>query len=156
METTDTQKCRSCGLDLPLDRFNLTGKYRVKTCKSCKVDQRNKLRNGSHEEYIRHALYGLKSSRRNSGHEWDLKAEDVIDLWEAQEGRCALSGNIMARHRGYGATPFNMSVDRIDPAKGYNITNIQLTCWEANRMKHSLTPAEFFFWIRSINDQLLD
>lgn len=156
MGEADTQTCKACGAELPLERFTLQGKYRAKTCKSCRTDQRNKIRNGSPEEYIRYAMTGLKSGRRNSGLEWDLSVEDCIDLWHAQGGRCALSGNVMSRHRGFGDVPFNLSFDRIDPKKGYTKNNVQLTCWEANRMKHSLSPAEFFFWIRSINDHLLE
>ena len=156
MDSTEAQPCKVCGHELAIDRFPMNGKYRAKTCKSCRTAQRNKIRNGSYEEYIRYAITGLKSGRRNSGLEWELSIEDAIELWEGQEGRCALSGNVMARHRGFGEVPFNMSIDRIDPAKGYFKNNVQLTCWEANRMKHSLSPAEFFFWIRSINDHLLE
>jgi hypothetical protein len=156
MKSAETQTCKGCGLDLPLDRFAVQDSYRAKKCKACRTNQRNKIRNGSYEEYLRYAISGLKSGRRNSGLEWELTLEDAIEIYEAQEGRCALSGNIMSRHRGYGTTPFNMSIDRIDPQKGYVKSNVQLTCWEANRMKHALTPAEFFFWVRSINDCISD
>ena len=156
MKSAETQTCKGCGLDLPLDRFTVQDSYRAKKCKACRTNQRNKKRNGSYEEYLRYALSGLKSGRRNSGLEWELTLEDAIEIYEAQEGRCALSGNIMSRQRGYGTTPFNMSIDRIDPQKGYVKSNVQLTCWEANRTKHALTPAEFFFWVRSINDCISD
>ena len=117
MKSAETQTCRGCGLDLPLDRFTVQDSYRAKKCKACRTNQRNKIRNGSYEEYLRYAISGLKSGRRNSGLEWELTLEDAIEIYEAQEGRCALSGNIMSRHRGYGTTPFNMSIDRIDRRK---------------------------------------
>ena len=39
---------------------------------------------------------------------------------------------------------FVVSVDRIDPAKGYTLKNTVLCCWIYNNLKQDLTLTEFF------------
>lgn len=40
----------------------------------------------------------------------------------------------------------NISIDRIDSAKGYSLDNIQLVCVVINLMKLDMTQAEFTAW----------
>jgi hypothetical protein len=151
----NTRTCKVCHEEKPIDAFSMNGVYRLYTCKGCKHKAKDKLRNASVEAFLRYSLAGLKHSRKKREDlEFAITVADLVELWEEQEGRCALSGLVMTRHRGFGETTTNASVDRIDPAKGYVRSNIQLVCWQANKMKHTLPQPEFFFWIRQINDTL--
>lgn len=155
MVPKNTRKCKACGENKPIDDFSMNGAYRLYTCKACKHGAKDKLRNASVEAFLRYAMSGLKHSRKKREDlEFVITVDDLTELWEEQSGRCALSGLIMTRHRGFGETPTNASIDRIDPAKGYIRSNIQLVCWQANKMKHTLPQPDFFFWIRQINDTL--
>jgi hypothetical protein len=89
--------------------------------------------------------------------DFSITTEDLEELYYRQSGICAISGLKMTtlsgpRHR---SNSFVMSLDRIDSEKGYTKDNIQLVCWQANRMKDCLTCDEFKFWIKTISSQVL-
>lgn len=148
---TATRKCKVCEQELPESRFSVNQGYRSNTCKSCRTDQNNAIRNKSHKDYLRQALTGLRSSRAKQGFEFTLTLDDLLDIYVAQEGICALSGVLMTRHRdGSGERPTNCSIDRINPTRGYTRRNIQLVCWQVNKMKHGLMEPEFWWWIQNI------
>ena len=125
--------------------------YRANTCKSCRTDQANLVRNSSPRDFLRKALVGLRSSRSKQGFEFTLTLDELVDIYNQQEGICALSGVLMTRHRdGSGERPTNCSIDRINPTRGYTKRNIQLVCWQVNKMKHGLMEPEFWWWIQNI------
>ena len=150
----DTRKCFSCGKEKPEKEFPGTTK---RTCTACKTRKHNKSVSGSHEAYLRDlcakAKYAVNSGRRAEHVEWRLKPQDLIDLWDKQEGRCAVSGVILTHHKdGSGHKDFNASIDRISNDRSYSPDNIQLVCYRVNIMRHSLSGDMFFWWIRTIND----
>ena len=77
----------------------------------------------------------------------------LMKLWEKQRGRCALTGlpmtwQIATREdiaNGYGLGR-NVSVDRIDNARGYVKGNIRLICSQLNYMRGSLSDNDFILW----------
>ena len=136
---------------MPETRFSLTRGYRSNTCKKCRTDQANLVRNSSPQDFLRKALVGLRSSRSKQGFEFTLTLEELVEIYNKQEGICALSGVLMTRHRdGSGERPTNCSIDRINPTRGYTRRNIQLVCWQVNKMKHGLMEPEFWWWIQNI------
>lgn len=63
----------------------------------------------------------------------EMKLTDVIDMWVRQNGICALSGrNMLLTGDSFGN---QASIDRIDNERGYLVSNTQLVCWTANRLK---------------------
>lgn len=76
---------------------------------------------------------------------WDIEYEYLHRIFDKQEGKCAYTGKTMTNFRdGSGRrNPDNISIDRIDPDKGYEEGNIQLICHNVNMMKWILTDAEF-------------
>ncbi len=77
----------------------------------------------------------------------------LMKLWDKQRGRCALTGIPMtwlANRRedignGYGLGR-NVSVDRIDSARGYVKGNLRLVCSQLNYMRGSLEDPDFVLW----------
>ena len=64
---------------------------------------------------------------------YEITPEDVIALWEKQDGRCAISGVYLTHHvDGSGKKEYNASIDRISGDKGYTIHNIA-TCLLSNQ-----------------------
>ena len=58
----------------------------------------------------------------------DIKVEDIMDLWNKQDGKCAISGIPM----NYDINEFRLSIDRIDNDLGYIKENIRLVPIEIN------------------------
>ena len=84
---------------------------------------------------------------------WNITAEDLIELWEKQGGKCALSGAYLTHHRdGSGKKEYNASIDRIRPDLDYTPENIQLVCYRVNLLKHNLSEDMFYWWIKTIHD----
>lgn len=82
------------------------------------------------------ALAAKKARGRSAlrGQESDVTTDDLIRLYEAQNGRCALTGLTFStvRHLGAYRNPYYPSVDRIDPSLGYVEGNYRLVVLIAN------------------------
>jgi hypothetical protein len=92
-------------------------------------------------------LNGIVSASRQRaarrGIEHSVTRDDLLLLFERQEGLCALSGLEMTTVIGQGRVRTNISLDRIDPDKGYVLSNVQLVCDFVNTMKSDLSTDEF-------------
>ena len=109
------------------------------------------------ESYLQVLNTQLKSQRLKQGVQYDLTTEDVVDLWETQNGKCAISGVLMTHQRDgtYGdrkKKEFNASIDRINPNGPYVRQNVQLVANRINTMKHTLSQDMFLWWIRNIHE----
>jgi len=69
-----------------------------------------------------------------------ISLEDIKDVYEKQEGRCAYT-NLPLTSKPYQIN--TMSLDRIDSSKHYTVDNIQLVCKAINRMKLDHTEEQF-------------
>lgn len=107
------------------------------------ADRKNKVAD-TLEKYI---SYILLHKRRNC-----LSVEDVLDLYEQQEGRCALSNVEMTYICGQGRIPTNIGIDRIETGGPYIKENIRLVCNYVNTMRLDRTDEEFFWWCKKIVD----
>lgn len=67
-----------------------------------------------------------------------ITKEDLLTVWKAQNGKCAISGLDMTYELGEGRIYTNVSIDQIMPSKGYTIDNIQLVCMAVNQLKSDL------------------
>jgi hypothetical protein len=66
--------------------------------------------------------------------------EDLKNLWEKQQGRCAYTDLPLTPD---GHQINTMSIDRIDSNKDYTVDNIQFVCVPVNRMKLNLDEDVF-------------
>jgi hypothetical protein len=85
-------------------------------------------------------LEGFLNKLRTSTHERKhLHLRDLVDLWNKQEGRCAITGIPMTYRAERGEFfPYNVSIDRVVPkweGGTYASENIQLVCKIANALK---------------------
>ena len=65
--------------------------------------------------------------------------DDLVHLWELQNGKCAITGIEMTTDLHF----TNVSVDRISSSAGYSIDNVRLVCWWVNIARNILTDDEF-------------
>jgi len=105
------------------------------------------------EDVTHYIKYLVKYSRKRRPDTHSLTHEDVVALWSAQNGRCALTGIPMTHEvKSNGGKPLhtNISIDRLDTDKGYSPDNVRLVCWIANVMRRDLTTEAFVGWCRLI------
>lgn len=82
--------------------------------------------------------------------QYELTFEQKKELWDKQKGLCALTGLPMTHSRGNGRIQTNASIDRIDSSVGYEIFNVQLVMWCANRAKGEMQINEFVAMCKAI------
>lgn len=120
-------------------------------CRPCTGAVRNIAKSASPYAYLQNLWSHLKYSReKEEGMIFEITPEDLHELWNRQNGRCALSGAFMTWHKGGDKRNTNVSVDRIDPNVEYLLTNIQLVCWRVNLIKHTMTEDELYWWCKNI------
>jgi len=82
----------------------------------------------------------------------NLTMDYLIKLYDAQKGKCALSG----RDLSLGSRELNrhdentLSLDRINPSLGYIQGNVQLVTWQVNVAKGRHSDSEFLSLCRDI------
>lgn len=87
-----------------------------------------------------------KAGARKRGLPWHLTSVDVAKKLVEQEGRCAITGLLMASgHAGRG-----ISVDRINNVLGYFPANVQLVCARINWMKGEMDLEELRLWCAAV------
>jgi len=110
----------------------------------------------SHEAYLRNLFTKLRSSRRKT-HAWDLTAEELLELWDKQNGKCAVSGVALTHHLdGSGTKEFNASIDRLNNDEGYSRDNVRLVAYRINIMRHTLSTDMFWWWVKTVHDYSCD
>ena len=84
--------------------------------------------------------------------EFELRVENLYDLWKSQDGICAISGMRMLHE------PNNLrsvSIDRIDGLQGYTLCNVQLVCQWVNFAKNRYSNDEITAVLEEFkNDQM--
>lgn len=119
----------------------------IKAAKKPRVDEYNRKCRTENPEKMRTAYADWKKSHPSSAIGRNLRralvrkptenaatVKNVVAIWEAQKGLCALSGVTMTWGKG-AYCPTSLSIDRIDSKKGYTKDNIRLLCYAVNAMK---------------------
>jgi hypothetical protein len=152
--------CSHCNQYFKLDSFYTTGKridgspkYQswCKTCVSSKMKSYHKKTWGEDKlnyvnfkrtKNLRSYLTYLRSKAINRK-ESCISIDDLVKLFNNQNGKCALTGWDMTMILGSGVINTNASIDRIDSSKGYIDGNIQFVCRIVNTAKSNLSQDEF-------------
>lgn len=112
-------------------------------CKSCNKVYVQK-RDSTLLKTLKNILRGIERSEKRMSKGFELSVELLTEMWDKQEGICALTGIQMTYIKGKGTHYFsNLSVDRVDSTIGYTKNNIQLVCMWANGAKGAFTMEEF-------------
>lgn len=118
------------------------------TCLEClskrSIVTRNKWVSKNPYAYIKFTLKQNKLFAKKRGIKNDLKVEDVNKLYLDQKGLCALSGVKLTYIRGKGRQKNNISLDRINSSKDYQIKNIRLITDQLNRSTYNYSDKVIF------------
>jgi hypothetical protein len=122
-----------------------------KLCKACS----NNITENSHRGWYRNIRISwfnkFKASAELRNLEWSLSMDDVVDVMEEQDSKCALTGwDITFPESGAGKNISKASIDRIDSSKGYTKENIQLVIKQVNMMKQQYDQEEFVLICKAI------
>lgn len=153
------QQCCICKEWKPLDDFypsKVTKSGFETRCNSCTKARTRNFFNENTRQYLAVLCRGhrgianrpsARSRRRVLAAESQVTPEILWDLWQKQEGRCAITGVPMTHLLGHGMRMLtNVTIDRIDSDKGYTEDNIRLACKAANWMKNQMTDRELLQW----------
>ena len=99
-------------------------------------------------------LKKFETSAKLRGIDWQIDADVVADLYEAQDAKCALTGwNIRFPETGHHQMS-SASIDRVDSAFGYLPENIQLVDKRVNMMKQQYSQDEFISVCLAVADKV--
>ena len=113
-----------------------------------RVDLRYARENGDFPAYFK----ALLSKKDNPA----ITVEELMEMLEAQNYRCALSGMPLECSRTRGKrNPYNVSLDRKIPGGEYNKDNVQLVCQEINSWKGIATTKEFVNMCRRVTENAI-
>lgn len=101
---------------------------------------------------VRSYLSYLKAKALNRKKGDNIDIEYLVDIWEKQNGKCALTGWDMTMILGEGIVQTNCSIDRIDSSLGYIEGNIQLVCRIVNVSKNNTSIDNFINLCKSVVD----
>ena len=78
-----------------------------------------------------------------------MTLDGLMNLWRAQNGKCALSGVGMTWAQGK-LLPTSITIDRIDQSCGYSIDNVRLLCHAVNSFRGLMSDAEMLVMAKAI------
>lgn len=79
-----------------------------------------------------------------------LSLDFLEELYYKQEGKCAITKQIMTFTQEQGRCQTNISIDRIDSSVGYLESNVQLVCHKVNTMKGEDPESDLKQWAHRI------
>lgn len=143
-----TKVCRRCNEEKVLGEFYPTKRPykfgRDLYCKLCTKQKQRDQRAADPTKYkvyqkhgsLRYKLTSLNRHARNRCKArclpYDIDYTYLLELWNKQEGRCALTNIDMETGSSIPRKPFTVSVDRIEPSRGYTKGNVRLVCLIVN------------------------
>lgn len=153
--------CHCCGEYKDVSEFSPNGgtspvrNGHRSMCRSCTTQrQREHLvsldDNAKLKKCMNFRFLGAKDRARQNNIPFDITLDYLIELWEHQKGKCALSGIEMTFDLKKGRTPTNLSIDKIDRKKGYIRGNIQLVCMACNQIKSDLSEDKMYYFCKKI------
>lgn len=111
-----------------------------KRCRKCKLEQNKQARENYSEDVklqkvLQERWLGAKDRATTKGIPFSISKEDLVDLWNNQDGLCSISKIPMTFELDKGRVFTNVSLDQKNPGQGYTKDNIQLVCSAVNQLK---------------------
>lgn len=156
----DLLLCHKCGQFLPISEFAKHPFYHYRDghevrCRKCRTEQGREEKKNYEGEYallkvlqVRFLAARDRAKRKNLP--FNITKEYIKELWDKQNGKCAISGIDMTFEQCNGRIPTNVSIDQINPNEGYVIGNIQLVCMAVNQFKSDLNMEEVYMFCENI------
>jgi len=121
-----------------------------KLCKVCSNKTTENSHRGWHRDIRISWFNKFKTGAETRGLVWEVTLDDIADVMEQQDFRCALTGEPIEFPEVGHPEQVPASIDRIDSDKGYIKGNIQLVLRKVNMMKQSYSQEEFIEVCRKV------
>jgi hypothetical protein len=105
--------------------------------------------NDTYEDYIENQCFRYGPSRRQGERANEPFYQHCLELYKKQAGLCAITGVPMTYSRGYKVAS-NISIDRIDNKKGYEIGNVRLVSQWVNNAMGIWGEDTLYWWVKQI------
>lgn len=142
-------ECSRCGIVYELSYFPKdahNGRH-YSFCKSCHHEKQVERLNFSLAAYMGSLLSGVRDRSRRFGIPCDFDREHLVSLFYAQNGTCFYTDEPMRAKRGKGHANNSVSIDRVDPTKGYTKDNVVLCTYRVNSAKRDFSVDEMRLWM---------
>lgn len=156
-------KCHKCGKFLPVTEFGHSDHYKFRDyhdarCRNCRTKRTNEIKKEYSNDValtkvLQMRFLAAKDRSIKKNIPFDITKKYLKELWNKQNGKCAISGIEMTFEQCNGRTPTNVSIDQINPNNGYTKGNIQLVCMAVNQMKSDLKIEELYDFCSAILEQ---
>ena len=145
--------CSKCGKMCDYLRYHYAFQsYKLnKKCKSCSNKETDNCHRGWHKGIRISWFNKFKISAECRGLEFNIKMDDVAELIQKQNFKCALSGWDISFPETGVPQKCDASIDRIDSKKGYSIENIQITHKTINMIKNKYDNDFFIYVCKSVS-----
>lgn len=111
--------------------------------KAYQTARTNKYRGKDMTSYLQSLIH--KKARSNQ-----ISINELMEIYNKQNGRCALTGEVLTHICGGGRTRTNASLDRIIPGGPYTKDNVRIVCHVANIMRTDMSDIELRYWAEKI------
>lgn len=139
------KKCLGCGKELPVSSFTKEGTGLKSRCKECRVKETANWRKRNGKRWVNPLTNRLQIMTSHLCHAGStLRTKDIKELYNNQQGKCAYTGLKMKILSTTKLDPLIMSIDRIDPSKGYTKNNVCLCCLGMNYLKSAGSIKEMY------------
>lgn len=151
--------CSTCHITLLLNKENFykrndssTGfQHRCKKCLKKDPTRYNRLiKKDDLDLFLKDVYYGAKHRSIKRNIKFELTLEYLKNLWNNQNGLCAISKLKMTHTILEGKLKTNLSIDKINPTLGYTKDNIQLVCNIINVMKSNMSIKDLIYFCKLI------
>ena len=105
--------------------------------------------------YLRNATSGIERKCKVKNLNFDLDKEYLFNLYQKQNGKCYYTG-LEIKHN-IGCFQYDsITVERLDPDKGYTKNNIVLSCFAINSFKGMMNEIEYKELLEKIIPKLIE
>lgn len=131
--------CSTCGEDKPKTDFGVAKGMKDGLqcqCKECRKTSR-KAYNTSLKGHVQNMVAAARTRAKSKGREFNITTELVAEMWDKQQGKCAVTGvnMVLENNTDYcqqSRHPKCPSIDRVDSSGGYTKDNVRLVTVIAN------------------------
>lgn len=148
----ELRRCSRCSEMRSIKQFRIGRKgekneYRYAFCDTCRREQINQHLNSHLESFLSDRYRKLVVRCKLEEVPCTISKQEYIDQYHKQDGICFYTFRKMLCQVGNGNQPNALSIDRIDPLKGYEAGNFVFCTTLANTIKNNLTLPQVRAWL---------
>jgi len=144
-------RCTYCNNTIKLVRCDQLIKGLSIKCENCRKNSLKKNKQEIYKGILSLVFNKIKSSAKSRKIDFDITIQQVGDLFEKQQKKCALTGIELILKKNLTDNKATASLDRKDSKKGYTIENLHWVHKDVNKMKMDFKLDYFYYICELIN-----